>query len=107
MQMASFAAVARGRYMLGSAFFCASLNHKQMSLYLAPAMFAHLLGRCLQRPTALKKLGLLAALGLAVVASFIAAWWPFLASAEDALAVLRRVFPTQRGLFEDYVANFW
>ncbi len=34
-------------------------------------------------------------------------WAPFLASSDSLLAVLTRIFPTQRGLFEDYVANFW
>jgi len=34
-------------------------------------------------------------------------WAPFLTSSDSILAVLIRVFPTQRGLFEDYVANFW
>jgi alpha-1,3-glucosyltransferase len=34
-------------------------------------------------------------------------WAPFLTSSDSILAVLLRVFPTQRGLFEDYVANFW
>ncbi len=47
--------MATGKEMLGSALFCLSLNHKQMSMYYAPAFFAHLLGRCLQRPTFLSK----------------------------------------------------
>lgn len=115
-----------------------------MSLYLAPAFFAHLLGECLQRKgwrrkvinkgtnlynnlnkpclTALinillttvsssldisLQLGLLALLGITVLSSFVIMWAPFLTSSNSILAVLTRVFPTQRGLFEDYVANFW
>jgi alpha-1,3-glucosyltransferase len=34
-------------------------------------------------------------------------WAPFLTSTDSILAVFTRIFPTQRGLFEDYVANFW
>jgi alpha-1,3-glucosyltransferase len=34
-------------------------------------------------------------------------WAPLLTSSDSILAVLTRIFPTQRGLFEDYVANFW
>lgn len=47
-------------------------------------------------------------LGLAVAATFAIAWAPWLADGTGAtLGVLRRIFPTQRGLYEDYVANFW
>lgn len=49
MQVGSIAAVAREHYLIGAFLFSASLNHKQMSLYFAPAIFAHLLGRCLQQ----------------------------------------------------------
>lgn len=45
-------------------------------------------------------------IALCTLGTFLVVWWPFLA-APGPLAVLRRVFPTQRGLFEDYVANFW
>ena len=45
--------VASGKEVLGSILYCLSLNHKQMSMYYAPAFFAHLLGRCLRRPTLL------------------------------------------------------
>lgn len=38
-----------GQDVLGSVLFCAALSHKQMSLFYAPAFFAHLLGRCLER----------------------------------------------------------
>ena len=48
-----------------------------------------------------------AILGSAVVGTCILCWLPYLGSAGDALRVLRRITPVQRGLFEDYVANFW
>ena len=44
-----------GRQLLGSFLFCLALNHKQMTLYYAPAFFAHLLGRCLQKPSWTRK----------------------------------------------------
>lgn len=40
---------AKRQHVLGSVLFCAALCHKQMSLFYAPAFFAHLLGRCLQQ----------------------------------------------------------
>lgn len=47
-------------------------------------------------------------LGVAVAATFTVLWAPWLAGGAGAtLGVLRRIFPTQRGLYEDYVANFW
>lgn len=49
-QAGAAAAVASGKEVLGSILFCLALNHKQMSMYYAPAFFAHLLGRCLARP---------------------------------------------------------
>jgi hypothetical protein len=52
---AAVAIAARGRHLLGSVLFCAALSHKQMSLFYAPAFFAHLLGRCLERPGAARK----------------------------------------------------
>lgn len=50
----------------------------------------------------------IARLGAVVVATFAVLWAPFLGSrGEGALAVLQRLAPVNRGLFEDYVANFW
>lgn len=43
--------IASGHDILGSILFSLSLNHKQMSLFFAPAFFAHLLGKCLQQPS--------------------------------------------------------
>ena len=46
-------------------------------------------------------------LGAVVVATFLVCWAPFLAEPARAGAVLRRLAPLGRGLYEDYVANFW
>jgi hypothetical protein len=48
-----------------------------------------------------------AKLGLVVVATFAVCWAPFLATPGGALQVLNRLVPVKRGLYEDYVANFW
>lgn len=42
---------------MGSALFCGALNHKQMTLYFAPAVFVHLLGICLKEKKMLGKVG--------------------------------------------------
>lgn len=51
------AAAAAGQQVLASVLFSLSLNHKQMGLYYAPAFFAFLLGKCLQRGTVAGKVG--------------------------------------------------
>jgi alpha-1,3-glucosyltransferase len=58
MQAGAAAAVADGRDVLGSILFSLSMNHKQMTVYYAPAFFAHLFGKCLQKPTPLSKVRL-------------------------------------------------
>lgn len=97
-------AVVSRHELIASVLYCLSLNHKQMSAYYAPAFFAHLLGRCFQRRSPV--FGVVK-LGIVVLTTFTICWWPFLSSRQSALQVLSRLAPFERGLFEDYVANFW
>lgn len=46
-------------------------------------------------------------LAAAVLLTFAVCWAPWLLSQEAALGVLQRVLPVKRGLYEDYVGNFW
>lgn len=103
-----------------SACFSLALNFKQMTLYLAPAVFCYLLAGCLRRgSTRLLQLAHVARLGVVVLLTFGLCWLPWLlplpstssspgdARGAGALAVLRRVFPVERHLYEDKVANLW
>ncbi|KAJ6368361.1 hypothetical protein OIU78_000869 [Salix suchowensis] len=75
-----------------------------MSAYYAPAFFGHLFGSCLRRknpPLEVLKLG------LAVLGTFAIVWWPYLHSRDAFFGVLSRLAPFERGIYEDYVANFW
>lgn len=102
------AAIGSGRRMIGSALFCLSLSHKQMGLFYAPAFFAYLLGWCLHDHRGLgQKLLALVRLGITVILTFTLTWIPCLHTFPDLILVLQRIFPVKRGLFEDYVANFW
>ncbi|XP_055498064.1 dolichyl pyrophosphate Man9GlcNAc2 alpha-1,3-glucosyltransferase [Leucoraja erinacea] len=94
------------RVFLGSVAFCMALNYKQMELYHAPPFFCYLLGSCLRN---LKNGGLkqLLKITLVVLISFACCWLPFLTSFQQCLQVIRRIFPVDRGLFEDKVANVW
>ena len=47
--------IKKNRYILGAVMYCGALNHKQMTLYFAPAMFSHLLGLCLKQPAMSQK----------------------------------------------------
>lgn len=49
----------------------------------------------------------IARLAAVVLVTFAICWLPWLGSWTDVLQVLRRLTPIDRGLFEDYVANFW
>ncbi|XP_042475186.1 probable dolichyl pyrophosphate Man9GlcNAc2 alpha-1,3-glucosyltransferase [Macadamia integrifolia] len=84
--------------------FSLALNHKQMSLYFAPAFFSHLLGKCFKRRYPLLEV---LKLGFTVIGTFVLNWWPYLYSTEAFKEVLFRLAPFERGLYEDYVANFW
>lgn len=46
-------------------------------------------------------------LGGVVILTFAVCWLPYIKSLGSAKEVLDRLAPVRRGLFEDYVANFW
>ncbi|CAA7055600.1 unnamed protein product [Microthlaspi erraticum] len=84
--------------------FSLALSHKQMSAYFAPAFFSHLLGKCLRRKNPILSV---LKLGVAVIVTFVVVWWPYIHSLDDFSMVLSRLAPFERGIYEDYVANFW
>lgn len=93
--------------LLGSFAFCLALNYKQMELYHSLPFFCYLIGKCLKRGLNGKGLFLFIKIACTVMASFVLCWLPFLSDVEQVLHVLRRLFPVDRGLFEDKVANIW
>ncbi|XP_026574227.1 dolichyl pyrophosphate Man9GlcNAc2 alpha-1,3-glucosyltransferase-like isoform X1 [Pseudonaja textilis] len=93
--------------LLGSAAFCFAINYKQMELYHALPFFCYLLGKCFKKGLMGKGLWLLMKLSFIVILSFAICWLPFCTDIEQILQVLRRLFPVDRGLFEDKVANIW
>lgn len=98
---------------IGSIFFCLSLNFKQMSLYYSPVFFFILLRKCfiLKYP---KNIIQFIMIGSTVICIFIILWFPFClwhdiseTCISSLFHVLSRQFPFSRGLFEDKVANLW
>lgn len=111
--------------LLGCVFFVFSLTFKQMALYYAPLVFAYLLGLTFNPfNELLYKLGIfktarpnrydflnLTLIGVFTLASFVAVFFPIYWYADNGLLnvqqAVHRIFPFNRGIFEDKVANFW
>ncbi|XP_044260320.1 dolichyl pyrophosphate Man9GlcNAc2 alpha-1,3-glucosyltransferase [Tribolium madens] len=86
--------------------FCGALNYKQMELYHALPFFMYMLSSCVPKPgqNLASSLIKLAQIAMTVLTSFVIFWAPFLF---DFIPVLQRLFPLNRGVFEDKVSNFW
>lgn len=104
LALGAVAAVLYDKDLVASFLFSLALNHKQMSAYYAPAFFSHLLGKCLKRQNPLLEVS---KLGMVVIGTFGLVWLPYLQSKVAVLEVLSRLAPFERGIYEDYVANFW
>jgi alpha-1,3-glucosyltransferase len=107
-------AIFHGKDVVGSVLFCLALNFKQMALYYAPVFFFILLRKCIEKMTYMKSFYHLFKIGISVIFTFVALWWPFCVYAAEnetcgssLLHVLSRQFPFSRGIFEDKVANIW
>ncbi|KAM9483604.1 dolichyl pyrophosphate Man9GlcNAc2 alpha-1,3-glucosyltransferase [Clarias gariepinus] len=96
-----------GRDLLGSLAFTLALNYKQMELYHSLPFFCYLLGRCIKQGLLGKGLLQLVKISLTVLVTFALCWLPFLSDPQQIQQVLHRLFPVDRGLFEDKVANTW
>lgn len=106
--------------LLASVWFMASVLFKQMALYYSPFIFFYILSRLFKPRDKLSKtfatfdIAKLMAVGATVVVSVITILVPFFIAASDTTdlermmkQILIRMFPFERGLFEDKVANFW
>ncbi|KAA1469849.1 glucosyltransferase [Dentipellis sp. KUC8613] len=109
LTMLAINAFVKGHDLLGAFFFVLSLGFKQMALYYAPAIGSFLIGKCLylgpQEGTRL-----FVRLAVVTIASFLLLFLPFLPPLAPFSAILdpvTRIFPFNRGIFEDKVANFW
>ncbi|KIJ54800.1 glycosyltransferase family 57 protein [Sphaerobolus stellatus SS14] len=86
-------------------FFVLSLGFKQMALYYAPAIGAYLLSKCIFLGP-IQGWKLFFRLALVTIASFLFLFLPWLTPSAIKEPFIR-IFPFNRGLFEDKVANFW
>ena len=110
--LALWAVVAIGdnRPRAATVLFCLALNFKQIALYFAPTFFFALLARCATIGGRGGRL-LLFSLVAITVASFGALWLPICATSPRGECATRlrevfgRIFPFERGLFEDKVCR--
>lgn len=96
--------------LFGAVAFSLAINYKQMELYHALPFFCYLLGKsCHPRKELIGVISGVIKLGVVVVSVFLVCWIPFYIAdgTQGLLHVLTRIFPVNRGLFEDKVASFW
>lgn len=103
----SLSMFARRKFVLSVAFLMLSISFKQMNIYSIPAFGSALLGIGISLGTFGSTLICYIKWGLSALITLLACFAPFLDSKELILLVLRRLFPVNRGLFEEKVANFW
>eukprot|EP00668_Euglena_longa_P014795 GGOE01018821.1.p1 GENE.GGOE01018821.1~~GGOE01018821.1.p1 ORF type:complete len:510 (-),score=135.54 GGOE01018821.1:321-1850(-) len=108
LALLAVAAVATHRPLIASALFSAALNYKQMLLYYSPAFFCFLLANSLRGRSLCGGIGRVALIGSVVLGTFALLWAPWLLQGvASTRQLLHRLFPFERGLFEDKVANLW
>ncbi|GJE98268.1 glycosyltransferase family 57 protein [Phanerochaete sordida] len=109
LTLTSVSCFAAGHDLLGAVAFVMSLGFKQMALYYAPAIGSYLLAKCLSLGArqGAQLFFQLAATTVATFALLFLPWLPPFAPLSAMLEPIGRIFPFQRGLFEDKVANFW
>jgi alpha-1,3-glucosyltransferase len=103
----SLAMFAMQRYCLSVVFLMLSIAFKQMNIYSVPAFGAALLGIGMSGGTFKSTIISYFKYGIFAVLTLAACFGPFLESKETIVPVLHRLFPVNRGLFEEKVANFW
>ena len=101
--------VLRGWQVFGSILFCLAINYKQMELYHSLPFFFYLLGRAILSTSSKHGLFTVTKLGLTVISMFTVCWVPFYIcdGTLGVYQVITRIFPVDRGVYEDKVASFW
>lgn len=101
----------KGNMIFAPTWFALALNYKQMELYHALPIFVLILARIFKGMNVrhyewdkFPILGRFLLVGALVSMVFAGLWAPFVFNLP---AVIRRVFPVARGVFEDKVANVW
>lgn len=108
--IASVASLFANKTIFTCVFFSMALNYKQMELYHALPFFFYYIGFIYETYkkysfiSALKKLSILV---FSVIVTFLLLWAPFIIDTKQIFQILHRIFPLDRGVFEDKVSNVW
>ncbi|KAL1129708.1 hypothetical protein AAG570_012652 [Ranatra chinensis] len=106
----SVSALRKDYDILSCVMFCLSLSFKQMSLYYALPYFFYFLGKCLKEAyykSQISGLKSLIKISLSVILTIGIVCSPFLFDSNNIIHILNRIFPLDRGIFEDKVSNIW
>eukprot|EP00127_Corallochytrium_limacisporum_P001613 Clim_evm10s70 gene=Clim_evmTU10s70 len=97
------------KWFLGAVMYSCALNFKHMSLYYALPIFGYGLGSSIDYASLTVRWPVFLQLAFGVIFTFAVIWSPiwFVGGVDGMTAVIERMFPFHRGLFEDKVANFW
>ncbi|XP_046801061.1 probable dolichyl pyrophosphate Man9GlcNAc2 alpha-1,3-glucosyltransferase isoform X2 [Lucilia cuprina] len=105
--MYSVACIIQNRHNWASFFFTLSINYKQMELYHALPIFVYLLKSSFSQKSFLKNIINLFQVGFITLSTFLLLWMPWICSLNSLTSTVLRLFPLNRGVFEDKVANVW
>jgi len=92
----------------GSMVFTLAMGFKQITFYYALPFFFYLLGKALKRYTIQMKILQIIKLGTVVILTLVVLFLPWILNGSRSVRqVVHRMFPFDRGLFEDKAATFW
>ena len=94
------------KYYIGSILFVCSLCFKQMGLYYSISFFSYCVGISFKEKNLSLTLIKIIKFGIIVMTSFIIIFLPWILNG-NTLQVIKRIFPFERGLFQDKLCNFW
>ncbi|XP_055383794.1 probable dolichyl pyrophosphate Man9GlcNAc2 alpha-1,3-glucosyltransferase [Condylostylus longicornis] len=109
LAIAAIVSILKDKDLLASVLFCLALNYKQMELYHSLPFFYYLFRKCFAFQNSWIPFRFMYFIKLAnsVILTFALCWIPWLYSNDRLMSVLTRLFPFNRGIFEDKVSNFW
>ena len=100
-------------YYIGSVLFVCAICFKQMALYYALPFFFYCLGIAFQSKSSRHAITKILTFGIVVTLTFTLLFLPWIVRINETnglhpiFQVIHRIFPFERGLFEDKVANIW
>ncbi|XP_050541335.1 dolichyl pyrophosphate Man9GlcNAc2 alpha-1,3-glucosyltransferase [Daktulosphaira vitifoliae] len=108
--IASVTSLYANKNIFSCVFFCMAISYKQMELYHAVPFFFYYIGIVVESYKKHKlsvALNIFSVLCISVILTFMITWAPFITNPSQLFQVIHRIFPLERGIFEDKVSNVW